>query len=102
MAHWLYVVHLAQNEEIARYAVDRLLVQLICEDHQKVEFREESRKASACEIALDAVKERYRAEDVPITRHKIATRYPDRILTNLGGAHFTAPCGCRVWYNVTL
>jgi hypothetical protein len=102
MAHWLYVVHLAQNEEIARYAVDRLLVQLICGDHQKVEFREESRKASACEIALDALKDRYRSEDVPITRHKIATRYPDRILTNLGGAHFTAPCGCRVWYDVPL
>ena len=54
MADYLYIVDLSANEETAsnpKY-VDRLLVQLKCDDHKKSSLPEADREASARELAV--------------------------------------------------
>src|SRR5258708_19846592 len=54
MADYLYMVDLSASEETAsnpKY-VDRLLVQLKCDDHKKSSLPEADREASACELAV--------------------------------------------------
>ena len=72
MADYLYMVDLSATEETAsspKY-VDRLLVQLICDEHKKSSLPETDREASACELALS----RYDPETTLI-QYRRAKRY---------------------------
>src|SRR5258707_14228019 len=54
MADYLYMVDLSANEETAsnpKY-VDRLLVQLMCDEHKRISLPGGDREASACELAV--------------------------------------------------
>jgi len=93
MADYLYMVDLSANEETARNPkfVDRLLVQLRCDDHQKSGLPEADREASACELAVS----RYDPENTLFGSRR-AKRY-DGVLPSSLGHPFIEPCGCNVW-----
>jgi len=93
MADYLYMVDLSANEETARNPkfVDRLLVQLSCDDHQKSGLPEADREASACELAVS----RYNPETTVIG-YRRAKRY-DGVLPSSLVHPFIEPCGCNVW-----
>jgi hypothetical protein len=95
MSDWYYGVRLAQNEDAQ--VVENVIVQLICDDHQGLNFYEDSRKAAACNIALDAFKSRYGWEAKSAIGYKEASHYSGNIPMNLGDPLFTADCGCRAW-----
>jgi hypothetical protein len=92
MADYLYMVDLSASEETAsnpKY-VDRLLVQLVCDDHKKSSLPEADREASASELALS----RYNPETTLI-RFRRAKRYDGTLPSTLVHA-FIEPCGCTV------
>ena len=93
MADNLYVVDLSASEETAsnpKY-VDRLLVQLVCDDHKKSRLPEADREASACELAVS----RYDPENT-LFGYRRAKRYDGALPSGLGHP-FIEPCGCNVW-----
>jgi hypothetical protein len=93
MADYLYMVDLSASEETAsnpKY-VDRLLVQLICDEHKKSSLPETDREASACELALS----RYDPETTLI-QYRRAKRYDGTLPSSLGYPYIE-PCGCKVW-----
>jgi hypothetical protein len=93
MADYLYMVDLSANEETASNPkfVDRLLVQLMCDDHKKSSLPEADREATACELAVS----RYNPETTLI-RFRRAKRYDGTLPSTLGHP-FIEPCGCKVW-----
>jgi hypothetical protein len=54
MADYFYMVDLSANEETARNPkfVDRLLVQLRCDDHKKSSLAAADRETLACELTV--------------------------------------------------
>jgi hypothetical protein len=93
MADYLYMVDLSASEETAsnpKY-VDRLLVQLKCDDHKKSSLPEADREASACELAVS----RYDPENT-LFGYRRAKRY-DGTLPSALGHPFIESCGCTVW-----
>jgi hypothetical protein len=93
MADNLYVVDLSASEETAsnpKY-VDRLLVQLVCDDHKKSRLPEADREASACELAVS----RYDPENT-LVGYRRAKRYDGALPSGLGHP-FIESCGCNVW-----
>ena len=93
MADYLYIVDLSANEETAsnpKY-VDRLLVQLKCDDHKKSSLPEADREASARELAVS----RYDPENT-LFGHRRARRYDGNLPSALGHP-FIESCGCTVW-----
>ena len=100
MADYFYAVDLSRNEELARTPsyVDKFLVELVCEDHRNENRHESDRENKACEIAVDATKERYGLLGTENVGYKKANRYGASIPGNVGEPRFRAPCGCRVWY----
>ena len=93
MADYLYMVDLSANKETAtnpKY-VDRLLVQLMCDDHKKSSLPEADREASACELAVS----RYDPENT-LFGYRRAKRYDSTLPAALGHP-FIESCGCKVW-----
>jgi hypothetical protein len=91
MADYLYMVDLSGDEETASNPeyVDRLLVQLKCDDHKKSRLPEADREASACELAVS----RYDPENT-LFGYRRAKRYDGTLpllathLSSLAGALF--------------
>src|SRR5260221_9482899 len=85
MADYLYMVDLSASEETAsnpKY-VDRLLVQLKCDDHKKSSLPEADREASACELAVS----RYDPENT-LFGYRRAKRYNGNFPPALGPPFF--------------
>jgi hypothetical protein len=91
MVGLFYTVDLCANAEMARYnsgLVGRYLVELVCEKH-----RNNNCSQAACEIAL----QKFSAETVAITKHRVAERIsPEIVLMNRSNP-FHALCGSRYW-----
>src|SRR5258708_29195617 len=93
MADYLYMVDLSASEETAsnpKY-VDRLLVQLKCDDHKKSSLPEADREASACELAVS----RYDPENT-LFGYRRAKR-DDRTLPSALCPPLFSTCGGAVW-----
>jgi hypothetical protein len=95
MPRLYYFVRVAKSESWAQYGSSELLVQLVCTNHS--DLRESDRERLARQLARDAMVDRYpaAAEGIGYTE---ANQYSGNFLTNLRGADFPAPCGCRVWF----
>jgi hypothetical protein len=93
MADYLYIVDLSASEETASNPkrVDRLLVQLACDEHKKSTFSEADREDSASELAVSRFD-----PDNTLFGYRRAKRY-DNALPSALGHPFIEPCGCKVW-----
>jgi hypothetical protein len=98
MADWFYSVRVARDEDLVQWGASNLLVQLVCENHLNANFHETDREASACEIAVKALENRYGSEAISVIGYKEVSRYSGNFPMNLSTETcFTAPCGCRAW-----
>jgi hypothetical protein len=67
------------------------LVQLVCEEHQALNFHESSREIAACKIAVDALKNRSSSEIIaaavtasnPTYLHDVLTRLPSMTIVRV-------------------
>jgi hypothetical protein len=93
MPDYLYLVDLSASEETASNPkfVDRLLVQLTCDEHKKGSLLEADREASACELAVS----RYDPENT-LFGYRQAKQYNEALPSGLRHP-FIESCGCKVW-----
>ena len=100
MADYFYTVELSKNEELSRTQnyVDKFLVELVCDKHRSQNHDETIREDAASEIAVSATKERYGLVGTENVGYHRASRFGDKIPTNIGEERYKGPCGCRAWY----
>lgn len=94
MAESIYLVTVGVNEDLTQIRSNRLLVELLCDAHTRLD--DSDREATACEIAKDAVKQLYPvAEPIGYTE---ANRLTERLRSDPGKEDYIASCGaCRAW-----
>lgn len=100
MADYFYTVELSKNEELSRTQnyVDKFLIELVCDEHRNKNHDETVREDAASEIAVSATKERYGLVGTENVGYHRASRFGDKIPTNIGEERYKGPCGCRAWY----
>jgi len=86
MPAFFYIVDLRPSEAAAK---KEWLVDLLCTDHKRLP------KDSAIKIAESAVRQHF--GNAAIIGYRAASEYTGTLPSNLGTAHFKAPCGCRAW-----
>jgi hypothetical protein len=86
MPAFFYTVALGINKSSPKKG---WLVELLCTQHKQ------SPEMSACDVAESAVKRKFGPQ--AIIGYRDSTEYSSPLPMNLGGAYFTAPCGCRAW-----
>src|SRR5258708_33983883 len=84
MPAFFYIVDLRPSEAAAK---KEWLVDLLCTDHKRLP------KDSAIKIAESAVRQHF--GNAAIIGYRAASEYTGTLPSNLGTAHFNAPCGCR-------
>jgi len=86
MAAFFYIVDIRPIEAAPK---KEWLVDLLCTEHKRFP------KESACAVAESAVRQHF--GNAAIIGYRAASEYTGTLPSNLGTAHFNAPCGCRAW-----
>jgi len=86
MAAFFYLVDIRPIEAAPK---KEWLVDLLCTEHKRFP------KESACAVAESAVRQHF--GNAAIIGYRAASEYTGTLPSNLGTAHFNAPCGCRAW-----